>query len=286
LIKIEKERAHENYVEEKHRNEILHLRNEMIEKDLDMARGVQARMIPQTYPERFSALYIPMEKVGGDFFDIIPFGETGKTGLLISDVSGHGVQAAMIMVLLKSFVYENMKRDGLREVSIFSDPAKMLEELNDFLIPYLGRNYVTAFYGIYDERDREFEFASAAHPPPILLWESGDGVRLDFIDTKPQGLPLGFARSPESVYRSKRVRLPESGWMVLYSDGLMESIGYDFVEMERGFESFKDTILHEFFITLRRNGTHAAQKYLSDAFHNRVRPVNDDICVLTVSIDR
>ena len=139
------------------RNE-LKVKNEAIEAQLDLARKIQMKLVPSSVPDkRIAFFYKPMEKVGGDFFDFIKLPSPDKIGLFISDVSGHGVPAALITSMLKGAI---LQRDDLLE-----DPASLLMNLNEFLISQSGGNFVTALYGIYNFSDRTFSYANAGHNP-------------------------------------------------------------------------------------------------------------------------
>ena len=113
-------------------------RNLIMESDLDMARKIQMRILPDESPVRNIAMfYKPIERVGGDFYDFVSFEGSEKIGIFISDVSGHGVPAAFITSLIKGSLHQS----NLDE----NDPAAFLVFLNDFLITQTNGNFVTAF---------------------------------------------------------------------------------------------------------------------------------------------
>ena len=112
-----------------------------------MAREVQRKLIPVGPPwERIAFRYMPMMKVGGDYFDFIRFREADRIGIFISDVCGHGVPSALIASMVKSVV---LKTGDER-----TDPAQFLFGLNKTLFGNTGAMFVTALYGIFDRRDK------------------------------------------------------------------------------------------------------------------------------------
>jgi hypothetical protein len=126
------------------REELKTERNELKEHidimnmQLEMARIIQQRFIPAESPlENISFLYRPMEAIGGDLIDFIHFDDNERIGIFLSDVSGHGVPAALVTSMIKSSILESRK--------ISSNPAKLLHHINDILTGNIEDNYVTAF---------------------------------------------------------------------------------------------------------------------------------------------
>lgn len=144
---------------------IIEGQHDTMKHDLQLARSIQNSIIP--LPPAgirgidISAMYYPMHEVGGDFYDFIYFKESGKIGIFISDVSGHGVSAALITSMLKALINtagkERTSTDGL------------LAYLNFSLYDQTNSNFITAIYAIYDNSRRTLTFSRAGHPPLILL---------------------------------------------------------------------------------------------------------------------
>jgi hypothetical protein len=132
---------------EKERN-ILKARNEAIENDLSLAKNIQINLLPKIHMSDISAIYKSMDKVGGDFYDFIRYENKDLTGIFLSDVSGHGVPAALIMSMLKSIL--------LQIAASISDPSILLENLNSNIINLSSGNFITAFYGIYNRKKDTF----------------------------------------------------------------------------------------------------------------------------------
>ena len=205
-------------------------RNRLMKRELEMARSIQQGLIPQVTPNKnIFSLYRPMEEVGGDYFDFISFRE-GKVGIFLSDVSGHGVPAAFITSMIKSSITQ--------AAQIRDNPAKLLAHLNSVLVDHTNDNFITAFYGIYDERDKTLLYSTAGHNPPFVCTK--DKV----VELPAQGkqLPIAVLDNDElarrdTSFKNHQTTLPVGAKLVLYTDGLLEAAPKD----SRG-EVFKEVI--------------------------------------------
>ncbi len=192
-------------------------RNEIIEKDLEVARTIQLKLIPADSPYRGVAFYYkPMDKLGGDFFDFIQFRDSDSIGFFISDVSGHGVPAAFITSMIKTLM---LQAGPLRE-----DPAALLTYLDSILTATMGGHFVTAFYGILNRRTNMLSFSNAGHNPPYLV--STDGI--DLLKHPRKSLPLALmakSRSIEikSTYSNETVDLGGYRKLFMFTDGMIEA---------------------------------------------------------------
>ncbi|MFN4216183.1 MAG: PP2C family protein-serine/threonine phosphatase [Brevinematales bacterium] len=191
-------------------------KNHMIQEELELARQIQLQFIPSLPPAQNFAFYFhPMIQVGGDFFDISQI-DTHKWGVFISDVSGHGVPAAFITSLIKSY---------LLQTTHLQDPATLLYGLNDFLFPYLAGNFVTSFYMVYDEYKMSLTYANAGHLDPLLVFSSG---AISPLPCFKRGVPLGVLSHHELLlmdkgYSNHTYRF-EEGKLLLFTDGLIEAV--------------------------------------------------------------
>lgn len=198
---------------------LLHRKNSLLEEELELARRIQRRFIPETAPPSAAFYYRPMTQVGGDFLEFIDLGKK-RTGYFVSDVSGHGVPAAFVTSMIKSFFRED--REELQ------DPAACLLRLNHFLLEITAGNFVTAFYAIHDRKTRHVLCASAGHNPPFLI--STSSVRL--LDNLEKCLPLAVLDNRELIAFGKRYantsfRLEQGERLLIYTDGLTEAIPAD-----------------------------------------------------------
>lgn len=193
-------------------------RNQTMEMELDLARRIQKNLIPEKSPEgKISYFYRPMSKVGGDFFDFVQLRDPERTGVFISDVSGHGVPAALLTSMIKSLILQSEQE--------LEDPALFLHKLNELMFHMSGGNFITAFYGIIEHRTCSLKYASAGHNPPIvvehdrvyrLVPEQAAPPLLAFSNTELLALGKGFNNQENQLQpRSK---------LVLYTDGLTETV--------------------------------------------------------------
>jgi serine phosphatase RsbU (regulator of sigma subunit) len=191
-------------------------KNRLMKRELELARRIQQSFIPRTTPNpTFFALYRPMEEVGGDYFDFLATGEEGKVGVFMSDVSGHGVPAALITSMMKSSITQS--------AALRRDPAKLLCHLNSALLDQTDENFITVFYGIYDARSRRLVYANAGHNPPYVC----HGDRVMELPAPKRHFPIAFLGNEETAqrqlsYRNYQVALPKDSKLVFYTDGMIE----------------------------------------------------------------
>lgn len=183
-------------------------------KDMEFARTVQESFLPQKTPElanyQFSAHYTPAQEVGGDFYDFIKLGEN-RTGLVIGDVSGKGVPAALYMAKLGS---------DLRTLAFTEkDPAAALERLNDLLVERSRRGmFATLLYVELDSQTGKLTLSNAGHLPPIIKRTDGSLVKL----AKAGGAPLGMVAGMK--YGQEIAALAPGDTVILYTDGIIEAM--------------------------------------------------------------
>ncbi len=164
------------------------LRN--IEAELQTARRIQLSILPREMPNsalmRVAARYLPMTEVAGDFYDFLVLDEH-RVGVLIADVSGHGVPAALIASMVKVAI--------AAQVDHADDPAKVMRGMNQTLCGKMQGQFVTAAYLYLDFKQRTMRYGAAAHPP--MLWIRNCGT-VEPIEEN--GLMLGFL--PAAGYTS------------------------------------------------------------------------------------
>jgi hypothetical protein len=150
-------------------SKIIELQNEKFNKDLQLARAIQYSLIPVRKPEiegiDLSSIYTPMLGIGGDFYDYIELADKDSFGIFISDVSGHGVSAALISSMVKTLIITSGDHKN--------SPGSLLKFINEKLIGHTNGNFVTAFYGIYNSTEKTLKYARGGHEYPLLINESG-----------------------------------------------------------------------------------------------------------------
>jgi serine phosphatase RsbU (regulator of sigma subunit) len=187
---------------------------ETLLRELQLAREIQQSMLPPTLAQiegfEIGACMVPARSVGGDFFDLIPFGPD-CLGVAIGDVSGKGVPAALFMALASNL----LRAEVIRGVP----PEEALLALNRHLLARNAKGmFVTLLFGVLRRGSREFRYVRAGHEFP-LGWDAG-GTRLDL--RRGRGLPLGIF--PDPVLDAQTVTLPPGGALLLYTDGAVETV--------------------------------------------------------------
>ncbi|PKL39739.1 MAG: hypothetical protein CVV44_05825 [Spirochaetae bacterium HGW-Spirochaetae-1] len=249
-------------------------RNELLEKELTLARKIQQQLIPHPWPTSYIAsLYKPMEQVGGDFYDFLKFRSSDRIGIFLSDVSGHGVPAAFITSMVKTIILQSGPR---RE-----DPAMLLTYLNDLLINQTGENFITAFYGIYDPATRVILFANAGHHAPFIITD--DAVKQ--LNGK-RSMPLaivdnGSLEKMNKRYCNNEAVLEKNSKVLFYTDGLTETTRYNDTSLY-----FDDEVLEG--VLLRQKGEHC-RDFVDNIMKDLVQfrgseSFEDDICLICLDV--
>jgi phosphoserine phosphatase RsbU/P len=183
-----------------------------IEKELEIARQIQSSTLPREVPRiaglEIAARYVPMSAVAGDFYDFLAVDEL-HLGILVADVTGHGVPAALIASMLKvAFAAESANA---------SDPARVLTGLNRALCGKFEEHFVTAVYVYVDLETGLLRYAGAGHPP-LLFASTLNGAVHPFEEN---GLMLGLFS--EAEYKSAEIHFHSGDRCLLYTDGLFEA---------------------------------------------------------------
>ena len=253
----------------------LALRNRIIETELSMARTIQQHLIPTANPQEWiSAIYKPMDLVGGDFYDFIFFRDVKKIGIFLSDVSGHGIPAAFITSMIKSFI---LQAGRFRE-----DPAALLHYLNDLLATQTNNNFVTAFYGIVDLKNLTYEFANAGHNMPYVL----KGDCLYQLLPEKGGSPLAVFKSEEMrrfgrQYKNSTVQLETGTKIVLYTDGFLDAV--NLAKPEKDFES------EQLYDLMLANSGKPSREFVVNLYQSLLDfrgsdKFEDDVCLICLDI--
>ena len=188
------------------------LENRHQARDLEAARAIQQRFLPQQIPVRpgleIATVWEPSRRVGGDYFDIVEL-DHERLGVVIADVSGKGLPAALLMSNLQA-AFRALATAGLA-------PEQLCLRLNEILRRQMvGGMFVTLFYGCYDPLTRRLVSVNAGHCPPIHLKAAGQVELLE-----EGGTILGAFPNP--VYRPQATDLAPGDLLLLYTDGFPEA---------------------------------------------------------------
>jgi phosphoserine phosphatase RsbU/P len=202
--------------------------------EMRAACKIQAAILPASMPTispwTVAARYAPMSGVAGDFYGF-PRVLPNSLGIILADVMGHGVAAALVASMVKVAVFNEVERG--------QSPAKTVQELNRTLCKEAPGQLASAIYVELNQEGNLARYTAGGQPPP-LLWRRGE-QRLDPLDSA--GLLLGVRR--EEPYDDNTFHFAKGDRLLIYSDGLTEA------ENGRG-ESFGDAVLPHFF-ALKQN---------------------------------
>lgn len=187
---------------------------ERTEYEMETARGIQQSFLPESPPRiegfELAALNLPARQVGGDFFDFIPISED-RMGIVIADVSGKGVPAALFMALSRALVRANVYETITTSEAIEKANHLIAEEAKFGM-------FVTLFYAVLDSTRSVLQYVNAGHNPPIMLKRGSS----EAILLKANGIALGAMEDVK--LEQKEVELAMSDVVVLYTDGITEAI--------------------------------------------------------------
>ncbi len=241
----------------------------LLKEQMVVAREIQFSTLPQRIPElnkiSVAAKYIPMNSVGGDFYDFyIP--DEKSFGVFISDVSGHGIPAALIASMMK-IVF-----------SIYSEicmnPAELLKSMNRALFGNIEDRFITASYLFINQHTKEASFARAGHEP-LLIFRRSENIIEEIL---PKGGAIGLLK--EMNTQEITINLNTGDKIILYSDGITEALNKnrDFYELER---------LKEYVI----NNSYLNQAELTESILSNLREwtggneFQDDLTLIVIDIN-
>ena len=180
-------------------------------EQLRIAREIQTALLPKAVqaPPGYGieTYYQPAADVGGDFYDFIYLPD-GRVGLIIGDVTGHGVGAALLMAATVSTLRA--------EAPLWTSPSSVLGRVNDKICDEIPPGkFVTCLYAVLDPATGRLNFANAGHPIPYVRTQAG------VVEAKACGMPLGLI--PGSTYEEKEVTLALGDRAIFYTDGITEA---------------------------------------------------------------
>ncbi len=191
------------------------IEKERMEKELDVAREIQRKILPKEKPDfphlEISASFIPAFEVGGDYYDFFKI-DNENYAFVIADVSGKGIQAAFIMAEVKG-IFESLSKINL-------SPKEVLVQANEILKKSLDKkSFVTAIYGVLNVKTGKFKFARAGHAP--VLHKHNSGIK-SYV---PRGIGLGIGSTSDfrKTLEEMEIRLENNDIVVLFTDGINES---------------------------------------------------------------
>ncbi|PKL17499.1 MAG: hypothetical protein CVV49_10610 [Spirochaetae bacterium HGW-Spirochaetae-5] len=243
-----------------------------VKQELEIAKKIQMAILPQTLPDvpglSIHARYEPMTEIGGDFYDFLHL-DNKRIGILIADVTGHGVPAALISSMVKMAFY--MSHDSL------TNPAALLEKLNVSLIDHIYGRFITAFYVFIDLQDMKMTFSNAAHWPMYIQNKESGEIR----ELTVKGKLIGLNR--EEKYKNQIIDIRKGERLVFFTDGLVE-------ERDIDGNIIDEEVLEK---TIRENTMLSPGELLDEIFNTvytlsanyKISGLEDDATMLIIDID-
>jgi sigma-B regulation protein RsbU (phosphoserine phosphatase) len=188
----------------------------LVNKQLETAREVQSRLLPNKPPELagydIAGICIPTDDIGGDYFDYIPLSQQ-DLGLAVADVSGHGISSALVMTAFRALLRTKARGQ--------SKPAQIAHSINQLLPEFTGDNhFVTILYAVLEADTGKLTYISCGHPPPLILRAGGEVAKLNKHNPA-----LGIFEDLHFVDETSS--LEEGDILVLYTDGVVEIMNQD-----------------------------------------------------------
>ena len=223
-----------------------------LQAEMEEARKIQVNLIPETLPDipgyEVAGHYEPRGPVGGDYYDCIPL-PTGHWGLAIADVSGKGMQAALLMATLRAGLIselsraESIEQETLNQSSLYTEIGNMAMILNSLLYASgTEEKYATFFYSHLNPETDILTTLNAGHNPPLLVRKDGT---YKWLGEDVGGIPLGMFPndmvSSIAEYEAEHVQLASGDVIVYYTDGVTETVNIedDYYEEDRLVEASK-----------------------------------------------
>lgn len=231
-----------------------------IRDELEVARRIQLSILPGEFPAsptfQVAARYVPMTSVAGDFYDFV-LADDSRAGLLIADVSGHGVPAALIASMVKLAATSQRLQAN--------DPAALLSGMNAALHGNTQSQFVTAAYVYLDASTREFRYSAAGHPPMLLL---RDGK---VVEISENGLIL--AAFEFATYGTRAQPLQPRDRLLLYTDGIIEAA-------DASGEVFGQERLSKLLLETPRTSAHETADRIIQSVRQWASTQDDDLTVM------
>jgi len=185
-----------------------------LQEQINIAEDLQKNLLPDHVPElpffSFDSYYKAARGVGGDYFDILELTDDDMVGVIIADVSGKGVPAAIIMVIIRT-IFQSIAK-------FVNSPEKALDMINKNISGRTsGEKYATMFYYMFNYRTGELVYSNGGHTPLMIYHRKQNEIRE--YDTP--GAPVGVLE--ESVYSTASMRLEEGDIIILSTDGVTEA---------------------------------------------------------------
>ena len=268
-----------------------------LDQEVRTASDVQQRLFPQFRPRLATLDYVgfcqPAQGVGGDYYDFLDFAP-GKLGLLVADVSGKGISAALLTASLHASIHTHAPLLGDRCGEMVANVNALLYEATD------AQRFATMFYAVYDDATRLLTYVNAGHEPPLLIRAGADpdasliGTRAvsyatpesrrDWVPPQPTCTRLDSGTLPVGIFPTisadqESMQLVSGDWLVIFSDGITDA--FNDKEEDFGRERLLEVILRN----RQRTAEEMRDAILAEvSLHCGGRPQSDDITLIAAHV--
>lgn len=237
-----------------------------VEESVRLSRQIQLHFFPQKFPELpgvdLSAANVPSQVISGDYYDFIEIVK-GQWGLVVADVAGKGLSAGLMMSAFRASL--------LAEIRNNYSISTIMTKVNNLLWETSAENrFVTAFYGVFDERQRVLTYCNAGHNFPLLIRSNG---AIQELETG--GMLLGAFQ--DCSYQEGRVVFSPEDWLLIYTDGLIDSLSPSGEELGR-------EGLIQFLQSLPKQPASSICQSLIEWTKRATLPPGDDISLLVMKL--
>lgn len=239
-----------------------------VKVDLQLAHEIQQRFLPQRPPTcdqfEFFSYYRPMQQVGGDYFDYVVL-DDGRIAVLVADVVGHGIAAALLMAKVSA--------EARFALATSDCPIEAVSKMNNSLSGLNIDRFVTLALGMLDLKTNTLTIVNAGHMPPIF--RSGASGEMHELANEESGVPLGIME--DYPYESVEVKIEPGDVVIFYTDGINEAMNSDGVQLttQKMLEEIKNS-------QAKTPQTIGEQIRKSVTRHTDGFPAIDDMCVVCV----
>jgi len=200
-------------------NQNLEIFRQRITKELERAKVAQEFILPAQMPHGngiiFASKFVPMVEIGGDFYDVIEL-DPGIYGILIADVTGHGIPAALL-TFMSAITFKNT-------ATKYKSPQKVIKDINAKLYGEMpDGSFASMFYAIYDSNTKKLTFTQAGHPDGIVIRSNTKEI----LPLSSDGTLVGAFSSTEISYGEEEIELVAGDKLLLYTDAIIESMNPD-----------------------------------------------------------
>jgi hypothetical protein len=242
-------------------------------KELEIARRVQMNLLPAKSPDieglEVEGICIPAHEVGGDYYDFIPL-EDSKLGVVIGDVSGKGVPAAIYMTLTKGVIQSQAEHN--------LSPGEVLTRVNRSLYKMMDpRSFVTLFFAVIDSKADTITFSRAGHNPLFYFRYSENRI----LSLKPEGIALGIEKGEifSQSIKEDHMQMEKDDLIVFYTDGFTEA-------MNKNLEEYGENRLQDIIL---RSKDKPVQQIIADIVDDvnlfvKGYPQHDDMTMVIVKV--